>query len=446
MRQTRNVVSRHVRPARALAEVRVRRNAAGGDDRWVLEAAPARCVTHRVSAAGHLHRPERTAQRPGCNPSNPDGRPIDSLRFWRQGQTVKVLLPALHTVRILVMLACAHTAAAQSAPSPDSAGARWTVSSDEGPLEVTVIATGFSIPTTIVSLPDGSLLVADRHARTLTRVNIQRGERQLISGLPDIWIKPGGTPSQGAGLHDVRLAPDFGTTGVLYLSYSVLTSHGSTLAIARGVLRDDRLQALREIYRQPDPVPDNTDHFGGRMVLTRTDLFVTTGDRYAHRDSAQRLTSTLGKVLRLRPDGRVPADNPFRAQRGARPEIWSLGHRNPQGLALHPQTGALWLTEHGPRGGDEVNIVHRGRNYGWPLVTYGEEYEGGPVGSMPRSARRPGAGICSSAAWARAICHDWSSMVRACCMRSDCWPTGAGVFAPSAQDRMERSFSVLMVD
>jgi aldose sugar dehydrogenase len=272
---------------------------------------------------------------------------------------------------------------AQAAPV-DSVGSRWTMSTEEGMIEVTVVANGFVVPSAMAGLPDGTLLVLDRHRRTLTRLDPRSGRIRLVAGVPTSWIDPAGTTSQGAGLHHVLLAPDFERSGQLFLSYSVLTDAGSTLAVARAELRADSLHRVREVYRQPEAVPKNTDHFGGRLLVSRGFLYVTTGDRFALRDSSQRVSSTLGKVLRLHDDGRVPADNPFRARSGARGEVWSLGHRNPQGLALHPRTGALWLSEHGPRGGDELNIVRRGANFGWPLVSYGEEYEGGPVGNGDR--------------------------------------------------------------
>jgi glucose/arabinose dehydrogenase len=178
------------------------------------------------------------------------------------------------------------------------------------------------------------------------------------------------------GLLDVVLSPDFARDRTIFLSFAQPTAGGARTAVARAKLDLDalRLTEVKIVFAQKDDPPGNS-HWGSRLVFGRDgNLFVTLGDRFDHRDRAQDLGSHLGKIVRIRPDGSVPADNPFVKRKGALPEIWSYGHRNVQGAALHPETGELWIHEHGPQGGDEVNRVRAGRNYGWPVITYGREY------------------------------------------------------------------------
>ena len=186
------------------------------------------------------------------------------------------------------------------------------------------------------------------------------------------------TRAARGGLLDVAVDPQFASNGLVYWSYAEAGSGDDAdkngTAVARGRLQGQRLADVRVIFRQA-PKVRSTAHFGSRLVFGRDGrLFVTMGDRYSRRDEAQNLGNHLGKVVRIETDGRVPPDNPFVRTAGARPEIWSYGHRNMQGAALHPQTGALWTHEHGPQGGDEVNLDQAGRNYGWPVITYGCEY------------------------------------------------------------------------
>jgi glucose/arabinose dehydrogenase len=201
-----------------------------------------------------------------------------------------------------------------------------------------------------------------------------------IAGVPAVDSR-----GQG-GLLDVALDPAFASNRRIYLSYAEpgtgADAGRSGTAVARAVLSADgtRLNALQVIFRQT-PKIDSTAHFGSRLAFAPDgSLFVTLGDRYTQRDAAQDLSNTLGKVVRIRADGSVPPDNPFVGRADARPEIWSYGHRNVQGAAIHPTTGELWTHEHGPQGGDEVNITRPGRNYGWPRISYGCEY-GAPVGN-----------------------------------------------------------------
>jgi glucose/arabinose dehydrogenase len=208
------------------------------------------------------------------------------------------------------------------------------------------------------------------------RIVTVRGEiGSPIAGVPEVDAR-----GQG-GLLDVALDPKFADNGLVYLSYSEAGEGGNGTAVARGRLEADglrgRLSDVQVIFRQR-PKVQSTAHFGSRLVFARDGrLFITLGERFSRRDDAQKLDNHLGKVVRIDADGKVPADNPFLKTPGALPEIWSFGHRNVQGAALHPDSGALWTHEHGPQGGDEVNLDQAGRNYGWPVITYGAEYGSG---------------------------------------------------------------------
>ena len=181
------------------------------------------------------------------------------------------------------------------------------------------------------------------------------------------------------GLLDVIVHPDFSRNRWLYFAYSERTDSGNAAIVERARLDDNRLvdrQRLLAVH----PYLDNVNQFGARLVLDHRYLYIAVGERDVP-ELAQDLSSDAGKILRLREDGSIPGDNPFVGRAGVRPEIWSLGHRNPQGLAIEPRTGLLWEHEHGPRGGNEINLIRAGRNYGWPVITYGIEYTGEPVGA-----------------------------------------------------------------
>jgi glucose/arabinose dehydrogenase len=215
-------------------------------------------------------------------------------------------------------------------------------------------------------LPDGRLLVTERPGRLRLIAN-GRLDPQPIGGLPAIAVR-----GQG-GLLDVALHPRYAETGWVYLSYAAPGDGGIGTEVLRGRLRGGRLEDAQVIFRL-QPKSGGGQHFGSRLVFDRAGyLYVTLGDR-GERDRAQRLDDHRGKIVRLHDDGRVPADNPFRDRAGALPEIFSLGNRNVQGAALNPATGALWTHEHGPQGGDEVNVIRAGQNYGWPVITFGREY------------------------------------------------------------------------
>lgn len=244
-----------------------------------------------------------------------------------------------------------------------------TIRSEAGPIRVVEVARGLVIPWSLAFLPDGRMLVTERPGRM--RIVLPDGKLSgPLAGLPKVHAE-----GQG-GLLDVALGPGFAKDGLLYFSYAEPVAGGARTAVARARLDAAglRLRDLTRIFAQNE-APAGDEHWGSRLVFDRQgNLFVTLGERFSYRDRAQELSSHLGKIVRIRPDGTIPPDNPFRNRGKARPEIWSYGHRNVQGAALHPETGQLWAHEHGPQGGDEVNIILPGRNYGWPVITYGREY------------------------------------------------------------------------
>ena len=245
--------------------------------------------------------------------------------------------------------------------------------SEKAALAIDKVAGGFNHPWGMTFLPDGSLLITERNGG-LVKLSADGKNKTPITGLPEIDAR-----GQG-GLLDVILAKDFSSSKQIYFSFSEPGSGGNSTAVAKATLNDASLSNVEVIFSQA-PKYDSRHHFGSRLVLDNAGkLFITTGDRGSQRDQAQKLDNHLGKVIRINTDGTVPDDNPYVSQTGARPEVWSYGHRNMQGAALHPQTGQLWTHEHGPQGGDEINIAQSGKNYGWPVITYGEEYGGGNIG------------------------------------------------------------------
>ncbi|WP_404421224.1 PQQ-dependent sugar dehydrogenase [Thalassospira australica] len=247
---------------------------------------------------------------------------------------------------------------------------------EHGTIIVEEVATGLSYPWAMVFLPDGSALITEREGRL--RLMAPDGSLSAgLSGVPEVYAS-----GQG-GLLDIALDPDFGSNRRVYLSYAEPRSQGeNATAVARAVLDDsNKWLSNVEVIFQQQPSYSGNKHFGSRLVFAPDgNLFVTLGERSSLRDEAQNLGNHLGTVVRIAPDGSVPDDNPFVGQDGVMPEIWSYGHRNPQGAALNPESGELWLHEHGPRGGDEVNIPEAGKNYGWPVITHGQEYFGGEIG------------------------------------------------------------------
>ncbi|MGH7560164.1 MAG: PQQ-dependent sugar dehydrogenase [Gemmatimonadales bacterium] len=245
-------------------------------------------------------------------------------------------------------------------------------SSKQGTIRLVTVATGLEHPWGLAFLPDGRMLVTERPGR-LRIVSADGRISEPLSGVPAVYAE-----GQG-GLLDVAVAPDFATSRNVYLTFSEPGEGGNGTALARGRLGERGLEDTQVLWRQSPKVTGGA-HYGSRIVFTRDgNLFVTTGDRRKG-DPAQDLTGHIGKVIRLRLDGNVPRDNPYVGRSDAKPEIWSAGHRNAQGATLHPGTGQLWTAEHGSMGGDEINTPRAGRNYGWPVITYGRDYSGARIG------------------------------------------------------------------
>jgi glucose/arabinose dehydrogenase len=222
-------------------------------------------------------------------------------------------------------------------------------------------------------LPNGDLLVTERPGR-LRLVTDKGLHPKPIAGVPAVYARRQG------GMLDVAVHPEFSENRLVYLSYSSGTGKDNATAIARAKLGDHALEDLEVIFTVT-PGKSNGFHYGSRLVfLPDGSLTFSVGDG-GMRDFAQEVGSYYGKVLRILPDGEHATDNPFQARVDAQQEVYSYGHRNIQGMALHPETGELWATEHGPKGGDELNLIRPGANYGWPRFTYGEEYRGGPIGA-----------------------------------------------------------------
>lgn len=248
--------------------------------------------------------------------------------------------------------------------------------------EVKTVVEGLANPWAIAFLPDGRMLVTEKAGR-LRIVGADGALGEPVAGLPAPYVK-----GQG-GLLGLALDPAFAKNGLIYWSYAESPAEKMTnTAVARGKLvvgadGQGRLEAVQVIYHQA-PSLESVQHYGGRLVFAPDGkLFVTLGDRSVlpGRVQSQNLDSAIGKLVRINADGTIPKDNPYLGKAGARPEIWSIGHRNIQGAALNPATGKLWTIEHGARGGDELNIPQAGKDYGWPTITYGIEYQGGPIGA-----------------------------------------------------------------
>jgi aldose sugar dehydrogenase len=279
--------------------------------------------------------------------------------------TMLVLLVAVLAASGSLVLA-QTSAAAQRSPTPRSI---------TSPFKVETVTSGLENPWGLVFLPDGRMLVTERPGRM--RIVERAGKLSApLHGVPAVFAR-----GQG-GLLDVALDPQFTATQLVYWSYAEPGTGGGVAgtAVARGRLQGNTLENVTVIWRQT-PKVDSALHWGSRLVFDRQGrLFITTGERSSYRERAQDLSATLGKVIRINADGSIPADNPFVARKDVKPEIWSYGHRNIQAAALHPDSGALWTLEHGARGGDELNQPQAGKNYGWPVITYGVNYNGFKIG------------------------------------------------------------------
>lgn len=278
--------------------------------------------------------------------------------------------------RLFVMIVAVVFVAALALSAP--AGAQ-TVQSQKQAFRPVVVVSGLDHPWSLAFLPEGRMLVTERPGRLRLIANgrLQPGS---VSGVPEVVAR-----GQG-GLLDVILHPDYADNGWIYLSFAAPSPRGAHTAVARARLEGDRLVDLKIIFKANN-IAGGRVHFGSRMAFGGDGkLYITVGER-GDSDKAQELDSHNGTVVRLNDDGTVPDDNPFVNTAGAMPEIYSYGHRNPQGMARRPDSGAIWLHEHGPQGGDEINIVRAGVNYGWPVITYGRSYVGFSIGE---GSEKPG--------------------------------------------------------
>lgn len=273
---------------------------------------------------------------------------------------------------------CLHRRGLLAAPLALAAVARAraaeTLPSRHGSFRLGTFAEGLEHPWGGGFLPDGRLLVSERPGRARLVGPDGRASAPL-AGVPE--VAAGG---QG-GLLDIRPTPDVATTGEVYFSAATRVAGGVLTRLYRARLADQALTEVRPLLDAAPPQARGQNHFGGRIAFSPDGarVFLTSGDRYDHRERAQRLDDLAGKILRVARDGRIPADNPFAGRPGLRGEIFSYGHRNPQGIAFNPATGSLFAAEFGPLGGDELNLIRPGLNYGWPEVSYGREYSGQPI-------------------------------------------------------------------
>ena len=267
------------------------------------------------------------------------------------------LVRSIH-VLLMCMASCLPTWAQEGRP---------VFKSEKHAFRVATLVTGLENPWSIAFLPDGRMLVTERAGRLRLVSHDFKLNPKTIDGLPEV------VPQGQGGLFDVVLHPQFSQNGWIYWAYNAPGPGGWGTALARGKLQDHRMTEVQVLFSM-QPKTRSSHHFGGRIVFDQAGLlYLTLGDR-GDKDRAQKLGDHAGSVIRLHDDGRVPANNPFVNRAGALAEKWTLGNRNMQGAALHPQTGELWTHEHGPQGGDEVNVMRSGFNYGWPVITYGVNY------------------------------------------------------------------------
>jgi aldose sugar dehydrogenase len=266
---------------------------------------------------------------------------------------------------LTTMLACDPRGPAPRSPNPKPI---------VGAVRVDTVAKRLTSPWGLEFLPDGRMIVTERPGR-LRLVDSEGHVSAPLAGVPTVYAQ-----GQG-GLLDVALDPAFETNHIIYLSFAEPGPDGTAgTAVARAHLSDSALDEVRVIYRQ-QPKVKSDNHFGSRIAFGRdSTMWITQGERFAFREQAQDLSSDLGKIVRINRDGSIPRDNPFVSRTDARPEIWSYGHRNVEAAAVDPATGQLWTVEHGARGGDELNHPEAGKNYGWPVISYGRNYDLTPIG------------------------------------------------------------------
>ncbi|MGH1481311.1 MAG: PQQ-dependent sugar dehydrogenase [Geminicoccales bacterium] len=280
-------------------------------------------------------------------------------------QLFKIPTTAITSITAFFTLGCA----AQTAPAPPAK----TIVSEQASFKVELVADGLNTPWGMAFLPNGAMLITERPG-SLRQLTDGVLDPDPIDGVPKVFAK-----GQG-GLLDVVIDPAFADNQLVYLSYAGIDDDGrSSTRVARGRLVDGALADVEVIFRSNSASTGGV-HWGSRLAFDPAgDLYVTVGER-GNKETAQRLGTHGGSVVRIKPDGSVPDDNPFVGTSDALPEIFSYGHRNPQGMAVHPETGRIWTQEHGPRGGDEVNLVEAGANYGWPAISWGINYSGEPIG------------------------------------------------------------------
>jgi glucose/arabinose dehydrogenase len=272
-------------------------------------------------------------------------------------------LPATGLRHALVLGAVALLLMSQPGCSAERA-----IDTEAGRINIETVAEGLEHPWGLAFLPDGRMLVTERPGN-LRIVSSAGAISKPLTGVPEVFAV-----GQG-GLLDVALDPDFKANRLVYLTYAEPGESGASTAVARGKLTEDGLEDVKIVFRQIPKVRGG-NHFGSRLAFAPDGtLFITLGERFTF-ETAQDLSNHLGKIVRIKPDGSVPEDNPFLGQKDVQPEIWSYGHRNAQGAAIHPKTGKLWENEFGPLGGDELNIPKAGADYGWPVVSWGKHYDG----------------------------------------------------------------------
>jgi glucose/arabinose dehydrogenase len=293
----------------------------------------------------------------------------------------------LSAIVLAITMPLALNACAQPAQAPAAATPR-TMTSTAGAVRVETIASGLQHPWSVALLPEGGFLVTERPGR-LRRIDAAGKISPPIAGVPRVFAQ-----GQG-GLLDVVLDPAFATNRRIWLSFAEPGEGGTAgTAVATATLGTDALSDLRVVYRQ-QPKLVGPNHFGSRIAFDRHGhVFISQGERFAYKTYAQQLDKLQGKLVRLNLDGSIPTDNPFKGRADARPEIWSYGHRNMQGLAVDPRSGRLWESEHGPRGGDEINLPEAGKNYGWPTISDGMDYSTGrpypeTIGTSAPGMERP---------------------------------------------------------
>jgi aldose sugar dehydrogenase len=282
---------------------------------------------------------------------------------------MKNILPRLLRILLLTSIFMGVTSGLRAQQSSQ------TFQTDKGAVTVETVARGLVNPWALAFLPDGRMMVSERPGRI--RIVAKDGTLSApLTGVPNVSAR-----NQG-GLLDLVLDPVFAENRFIYVSFAEPRAGGNSTSVARLRLNaaETGFDQSQVIFRQ-EPVHNGGHHFGSRLVFDRSGaLFITLGDRYDLREQAQNRTNTLGKIVRIMPDGSIPADNPGHKREGWLTSVWSIGHRNVQGAALHPVTGKLWTAEHGARGGDEINIPEAGKNYGWPVITYGKDYSGAKIG------------------------------------------------------------------